>query len=193
MIRHCARTCVAALLLAAAFAAQAAAQTPTLVFLVRHAEKAAAPADDPPLTAVGEARARALAGALAHAGIGAIISTPYARTRGTAAPIAAQLGLTVETVPVAGGVAAHATAVAETVRRHAGKAVLVVGHSNTIPAIAAALGAPRLPDLCDEEYDQIYVVQLMPGGEARFARARYGAPVLQSGCAQMLGRQGGGP
>lgn len=191
MFAYAARTCARTFLLTAALAAGAAAQAPTLVFLVRHAEKAATPADDPPLTADGEARARALAEVLDYANIGAVISTPYTRTRSTAAPVAARRGLTVETVAVAGGVAAHATAVADVVRRHAGKAVLVVGHSNTIPAIAAALGAPRLPDMCDGDYDQIYIVELMPGGETRFARARFGMPTLQSGCAPMQGRQEG--
>ena len=169
-------------------AAATAAQSPTLVFLVRHAEKAAMPADDPPLTPAGEARARALMEVLEHASIGAIISTPYARTRSTAAPIASQRGLSIETVAVAGGTAAHAQAVAAAVRRHTGKAVLVVGHSNTINAIAAALGGPRLPDLCDEHYDQIFVLELSPTGESRFARTHYGAATPRGACAQMQAR-----
>jgi broad specificity phosphatase PhoE len=188
-MRFLARLFPPALLLAAMVAVlPAAAQGPTTVFIVRHAEKADAPAADPPLTPAGEARARALAELLTHAGIGAVISTPYARTRGTAAPLAAARGLTVETVPVAGGVPAHAAAVAEAVRRHAGKAVLVVGHSNTVPAIAAALGAPRLPDLCDGDYDQLFIVELLPPGEPRFVRARFGEPSPRSGCTPMESR-----
>jgi broad specificity phosphatase PhoE len=179
---------VAGVAFATLTAAAAAAQSPTLVFLVRHAEKAAAPASDPPLTPAGEDRARALSETLAYASIGAIISTPYARTRSTVAPIAGQRGLTVETVAVAGGVAAHAQAVAAAVRRHSGKAVLVVGHSNTITAIAAALGAPRLPDLCDEHYDQLFVLELPPTGEVRFARTHYGAPSPRGACAPMQSR-----
>jgi broad specificity phosphatase PhoE len=177
---------LAALLLASA--APALAQSPTLVFLVRHAEKAATPADDPPLTSAGEARATVLAETLASAGVGAIISTPYLRTRGTADPLAKQLNLAVETVAVAGGVAAHARAVADAVLKHSGKAVLVVGHSNTIPAIAAALGAPRVPDLCDEEYDQIFVVEVPASGTPRFFRARFGEPSPRARCAQMQAR-----
>jgi broad specificity phosphatase PhoE len=188
-MRRLARSVPVALLLAAMFAASpVAAQSPTMVFIVRHAEKAATPANDPPLTPEGEARARALADLLRHANVGAVISTPYARTRSTAAPAAGQRGLAIETVPVAGGVAAHANAVAAAVRRHAGKAVLVVGHSNTVPAIAAALGAPRLPDLCDGDYDQVFIVQLLPAGDPVFVRARFGEPSPSSACTPMESR-----
>ena len=166
-------------------AAPTAAQSPTLVFIVRHAEKAAQPANDPPLTPIGEARAQALAGVLATSGVSAIISTPYLRTVNTAKPLADKLGVRVDTVGTAGGVAVHAKATADAVRQHAGKAVLVVGHSNTITAIAAALGAPKLPDLCDGDYDQLFMIEIPASGSVRFARSRFGAPASDPGCAAM--------
>jgi broad specificity phosphatase PhoE len=172
------------LLAAALCTAPALAQSPTLVFLVRHAEKAEQPAADPPLTTVGTARAGALAELLSNASIGAVITTPYKRTRETAEPIAAKLGLTIETVPIT-TVPAHAQAMAQAVRKHAGKAVLVVGHSNTINAIAFALGAPRLPDLCEADYDQLFILELMPTGPPRFVRARYGAHAVDAACEAM--------
>jgi hypothetical protein len=43
--------------------------TASLILLVRHAEKAAEPASDPPLTVAGVARAQALAMALRDAGV----------------------------------------------------------------------------------------------------------------------------
>ena len=175
-----------ALVAALAVATTSVARAQTLVVLVRHAEKAAQPAADPPLTPEGEARARALADAVQYVNVGAIISTPYLRTTHTAKPLADKLGIQIETVPAT--VANHAQAVADAVKKHAGKAVLVVGHSNTIPAIAAALGAPKLPDLCDGDYDQIYVLELMPTGPPRFTRARYGAPAADAKCAQTMGR-----
>jgi hypothetical protein len=61
------------------------------------------------------------------------------------------------------------------VLKHAGGTVLVVGHSNTIPAIVGALGAPRPRDLCDSEYDQLFVVILGDTGPPRLVRSRYGA------------------
>jgi broad specificity phosphatase PhoE len=156
----------------------------TIVVLVRHGEKATQPANDPPLTAEGEARARALVDVLANAGISAIISTPYARTRGTVQPLATKLGLTIETVPIGQGVAAHAQAVAAAVKKHAGKSVLVAGHSNTIMVIAAALGAPTLPELCDGDYDQILTLEVSPAG-TRLVRARFGAPASDPKCGRM--------
>jgi phosphohistidine phosphatase SixA len=160
---------------------------PALVLVVRHAEKAAAPADDPPLSPEGEARARALAEALATADVGAVVVTPRRRTAATAAPLAAARGLIPEVVPFgppgAAGVDAHARAVADAARRHPGRVVLVVGHSNTVPAIVGALGGPRLPDLCDASYATLFVVRPAPpaaGGApaapAAVVRAQYGRP-----------------
>jgi broad specificity phosphatase PhoE len=189
----------AALFLAGLFAATPAApaQSATLVFIVRHAEKASAPASDPPLTAEGEARARALADLLRWADIGVVITTPYARARQTAGPLRELKTIPVEEITVGTDLDRHARAVADAVRKHAGSAVLVVGHSNTVTRIAAALGAPALPDLCDGDYDQLFVVELSgapPGGRSsppdnhppRFVRARYGAPASDPGCGRMI-------
>jgi phosphohistidine phosphatase SixA len=175
---------LAALILAglAALAASAApsaaheegSRGPALVLLVRHAEKAAGPAGDPALSEAGTRRAAALAAALENAGVTAIVTTQLRRTKETAAPLAAKLGLTPEVVPAGGDADAHAAAVAAAVRRHAGGVVLVVGHSNTVPAIAAALGAPRLPDFCEALYANFFT--LVPGeGKSRLVLSRYGA------------------
>lgn len=188
-----------ALLGVAAFAVPAAAQAPTMVYLVRHAEKATQPANDPGLTPDGQARARALADVLADAGVRAIITTQFARTKLTSAPLAEKLGLPVENVGIATGAASnpqaqadalrvHAQAVALAVRAHAGAAVLVVAHSNTIPAIVAALGGPKFADLCDGDYDQLFVLELPASGTPRFVRARFGAPATDAACAKMQSR-----
>lgn len=151
------------------------ATPPTVVLLVRHAEKAAQPPQDPPLTEAGAARARALVAVARDAGVTAIITTQFERTRSTAEPTASALHITPEVVD-AGPAAQHAKAVADQVLKHAGGTVLVVGHSNTIPAIVGALGAPRPRDLCDSEYDQLFVVVIGDTGPPRLIRSRYGAP-----------------
>ena len=153
----------------------AAQASPTVVIVVRHAEKAVAPANDPPLTEAGVARARALVDVLAAADVQAVISTPLVRTRETARPTAEAHGLTVETVALGPTVAEHAKAVADAVRKHAGHTVLVVGHSNTVTSIIAALGGPRLPDLCDAQYSMLYTV-VLDGARARLVQGAYGAP-----------------
>ena len=152
---------------------QASQATPgPIVILVRHAEKSAEPGNDPPLSAAGAARAEALAVALRDAGVTAVITTQLRRTRETAQPVAASRNIVPQVIP-AGGAAAHAEAVAAAVKRHGEGTVLVVGHSNTVPAIIAALGGPRLPDLCESAYSNLFT--LVPGpGDARLVRARYG-------------------
>jgi phosphohistidine phosphatase SixA len=162
--------------------AQAPADGGTLVILVRHAEKAAVPGDDPPLSEGGAARAAALRAALADAGVRHVIATPRRRTSDTAKPLAEALGLTPELVPLQGD---HVKAVADAVRRRRGEVVLVVGHSNTIPAIVGALGGPKLRDLCDPQYAQLFVLALPAAGAPRLVRGQYGAadPADAGSCA----------
>ncbi len=158
----------------------------TVVVIVRHAEKAAQPAADPPLTAEGADRAQFLAEMLRGANLGAVLHTPTARTRDTALPTARQFGLTPEVLPL-GPAAVHAEAVAEAVRKHAGKTVLVVGHSNTVMKYIAALGGPTRADLCDHEYNGIYTL-IIAHGETRLVEGRYGPPnpAATAPCAGMM-------
>ena len=161
---------------------------PTVVLLVRHAEKAAQPAQDPPLSEAGAARAQALVAVARDAGVSAIITTQYVRTKSTAEPTATALKVAPQVVQ-AGPMPQHAKAVAEEIMKHAGKTVLVVGHSNTVPAIVGALGAPQPRDLCESEYDQIFVVVLGDTGPPRLIRSRYGAPSADDpACASMQPR-----
>jgi broad specificity phosphatase PhoE len=170
-----------ALLLSAVHARVEAQSGTTTVILVRHAERAAEPRDDPGLTPQGEARARALIDAVGKSGIAAIYSTQYLRTRGTAEPLARALGLEVQSVDAgsnpmgSSGGATHAEQVAERIRReNSGNVVLVVGHSNTVPAIIEALGAGSVGAIRDNEYDNLFIVFLKPDGSARLVRAKYG-------------------
>jgi broad specificity phosphatase PhoE len=170
--RALAGVALAGLVSAAPFRAQV--RGPTTVILVRHAEKAAEPADDPPLTGAGEARARALVDATRDAGVQAIITTQFVRTKATAQPVSAALGLSPEVVDARGP--KHAQDVAEAILvHHAGETVLVVGHSNSVPAIIAALGANRPPPICDSQYDNLFIVTVPETGQARVIRAKYGA------------------
>jgi hypothetical protein len=51
-----------------------------------------------------------------------------------------------------------------------------VGHSNTLGPIVAALGGPKLLDLCDGEFATLLVLELPATGPPRLLRASYGAP-----------------
>jgi broad specificity phosphatase PhoE len=131
------------------------------VIFVRHAERAdstpGAPvtmAADPDLSDAGRARSESLAAMLKDAGIVAIVSTQYKRTQQTAAPLAKLLGIPVTTIK-----SGETEPIRKMVTSTTGN-VLVVGHSNTIPDIIKALGAPPPPAIGDDEFDNLYLVTL---------------------------------
>ena len=132
----------------------------TLVYLVRHAEKEAEPADDPPLTPVGGERADLLANLLKDAGLTHIHSSRFERTRQTAQPVADSAGLEIQYYNHL-NLVGMASALKETPGRH-----LVVGHSNTTPALVEFLGGdPGEPIVEATEYDRLYLVVLHADGQ----------------------------
>lgn len=146
----------------------------TTVIIVRHAEQDYDSDErDPILSAAGEARAEELVRVLSEVEIHAIYSTPLHRTRDTAKPVAQRLGLEVTETPVQRPFGEY---MADLIReRHAGETVLVVSHSNTVPAIINALGGGPLEDLNLDEYDDLFVVSLS-GGQTTVTRLKYGMP-----------------
>jgi broad specificity phosphatase PhoE len=166
-----------ALIASAVMTGRAAAQAaPAMVILVRHAEKATVGGNDPSLSDLGQARAKALATTLNDAGVSAVITTTYKRTFETADALVAAKNLKVEKLGITGGTPQHVNDIVTAVKKHSGEVVLVVGHSNTIPAIVTALGGPKMPDLCDANYATMFVVHLgKEGAPAHVVRSRYGA------------------
>jgi len=153
------------------------ARPATVVLLARHAEKQ--DGTDPSLTEEGRRRAEAL-GAIADCrGVSRIYVTQYRRTRETAEPAARRLGLTPIVVEAGPDGSAHAAEVAARVLGTGG-VVLVVGHSNTIPAIIERLGIPNPPAIADDQYGDLFVVTLRPGRPAVMQRLRYG-PLVDEG------------
>jgi broad specificity phosphatase PhoE len=143
----------------------------TTVILVRHAEKAG-PTGDVPLNGAGQERARVLVHVLGELEIDAIYSTPFARTRQTAQPLADAVGLDVTLMDVG---ATYSRSMAAKIRsEHEGDVVVVVSHSNTVPEIIRELGAGPVPTIEDHEYDDLYVVTLTGDGQAKLLSLRYG-------------------
>ena len=147
----------------------------TVVFLARHAEAVYPPPEDaprnPPLNAMGQARAEALARLLDDAGVSRVWSTDYARTQETAAPLAAALDQSVESYDPS-----DLPAFAEQLRATPGRHV-VLGHSNTTPQLVEALGGdPGEPIDETTEYDRLYIVVLGPDGQVTTTLLRYGDP-----------------
>lgn len=151
-------------------------QATTTMIFVRHAEKAAVPVDDPNLSEVGAIRARELARQLVDAdvvaGIDAIYSTWTRRTMQTAKPIADALGLEIS---VYGNEEDDELVVDAMVNDNKGKIILVVGHSDTLPKMIAALGASKkVPWITENEYDNLYLISIPWFGKTKTIRLRYG-------------------
>lgn len=154
--------------------AAAAANAAVTVVLVRHAEKETEPAQqqDPALTSAGQARAAELVRVLADVDVVAVYSSPFARTRGTVAPLAETHEIEIrERDPRAG--AALAAEIRE--QHHAG-VVVVSGHSNTIPDLARALGVDTELTYTEQDYDDLLIVMLHDDGSAEMLHLHYGAP-----------------
>lgn len=147
---------------------------PTVVLIVRHAEKAS-DAEDSPLTESGVQRAQALVRVALDAGVSAIYSSQFKRNRDTAQPISERLGVAVTERPVnlqAPGDYGKALA-REIIENHAGQTILVVGHGNTIASTVEGLTG-RASGIESPAYGDLFVVVLPPAGAARVVRAQYG-------------------
>lgn len=136
-------------LAAALLAPGLAAADPTIIYLVRHGEKAAVE-KDPELTTQGKARARNIAAILKSTGIAHVYSSTAQRTRQTAQPLATDLGLQVQVYDPA----QSANLVAQV--KAAGGTALVVGHSNTVPELVRLFGGKPGSDIGDDEFDRLY-------------------------------------
>jgi broad specificity phosphatase PhoE len=131
------------------------------VYVMRHLNTPAG-APDPDLLPEGRAAAIALADLIetdrfqgARRPV-AIYVSDYKRTRQTAAPIAARLALNLTVYDPR-----DTPALLARVRAEPGP-VLIVGHSNTVPDIIAALGGTRPAPLVHEDFGDLWIVQ--PGG-----------------------------
>ena len=153
-------------------------QATTTMIFVRHAERAGPSADDPGLTPTGQRRAAELARQLVDAdvvaGVDAIYSTPFRRTKETAQPVADALDLPVNIYDPSND---DEALVDKMVRDHKGKIILIVGHSNTLPTMIAALGASKkVPPIAEMEYDNIYIISIPWFGKTKTIRLRFGEP-----------------
>ncbi|MCI5045749.1 MAG: histidine phosphatase family protein [Aquisalinus sp.] len=141
---------------------------PTIIYLVRHAEKQAGP--NPSLTEAGKVRAGQLTVRLADAELQYIHSTNYKRTLETAAPVAEYLDLDVQLYDPR-----DLPAVARQLKEQGGRH-LIVGHSNTTPVLVSALGGdPGNPIDEKSEYDRLYVVTFSADSAVSTDLQRYGA------------------
>ena len=155
---------------------------PITVYLVRHAERADEPRQDPSLNEKGNARAQELARVLANANIKAIISSQYLRTKQTAEPLAKKLSLPVTSITLnvtpsnPRVVTDQSTAeVTNKILSHPGESVLVIGHTNSVPDVIKMLGGDTVPVMDETVFDDLFVVTVYAKGKARVAHLKYGS------------------
>jgi broad specificity phosphatase PhoE len=107
---------------------------------------------DPDLTDEGQRRAQLLADAFAAEPPAAIFVSNTRRAQETAAPLAARLGIT----PRLYDPADTPGLIAEVVKEP--PPVLIVGHSNTVPDIVAALGGVRPAPIAHDQFGDIWKI-----------------------------------
>jgi len=169
------RLLIGGLAVAAALACGVSVASAQTVYLVRHAEKASDTERDPVLSEAGMARAEAVAALFADDMPDLVVVSPMQRTRLTAAPTIGASGAFVTVSPLDGGVEAHVATIRRGVLALPEDAVvLIVGHSNTVPLIARALGY-EIPDMPECEYDRLIRIAL-GNGQVSGETLRYGAP-----------------
>lgn len=141
------------------------ADNPVLI-ITRHAEKTTG--DDPCLTDEGRERAARLAALLENQPIAALLSTDYCRTRETLAVLSSERGIELRI-----HAATDAGALRDALGKAGNRAVVVAGHSNTIPALLAKLGVNTGP-IAEDEYDNLFILtfnkeDITPGSLVRLS------------------------
>lgn len=116
---------------------------------------------DPHLTETGARHALLLADGWTGAKPSAIYVTDTLRARETAGPLAARLGLVPKIYE-----AQDYGALAAAVRAETGS-VLIVGHSNTVPDIIAALGGEKPAPLTLEDFGDLWRISRTDGAVTR--------------------------
>jgi broad specificity phosphatase PhoE len=141
----------------------------TTLLIVRHADRSGT-ADA--LSPAGIVRAQELVHVTQKAGVTAIYRSNTVRSTQTAAPAATALGLT----PVELAATDVQALVDHIFANHRGEIVLVVGHSNTIPQIIAAAGGPSVPDIAEDEFDNLFMLDICRcWTRAKLVNLQYGA------------------
>ena len=136
------------------------------IYIVRHAERADQSADSE-LSTEGVGRSYKLRDLLRPAGVTRIFTSPLRRTIDTAAPLAAALHVTSRAM-------ATDEALLEAIAGSGPRdRVLVVGHSNTVPALLRALHVAESVTLSDDEYDNLFIVIPQKEGRPVLLRLKY--------------------
>ena len=143
----------------------------TKIYLVRHAEKDTG--NNPQLTAAGRSRAGDLLHTLQNKNIQRIYATQYRRTQQTGDSLRIQLHT--DTLLYKADTSGQSIYEKIIAAGDAGKTILIIGHSNTVPKIIRKLGAVNFPsaDIPDTEFDNLYLITYKKG-KVKVKQLKYG-------------------
>ena len=127
--------------------------------VVRHANWKDDGSDDPPLTEAGKLRARRLADVLFSNGGVATYATRFRRAKDTARPTAELWKVPVTTYEMA---LPPADLVNQIKQQHPAGAILIVGHSDTLPGIVEELCRCQIDPVPDSDYATRFWIALRP-------------------------------
>lgn len=143
------------------------------IYLVRHAEKLTG--DDPLLTTEGNKRAGDLMRTLKDKKIARIYVTEFKRTQHTGDSLRIQSGI--DTVQYLSD-----TSCIDLLNKIKGnadlnRAILIIGHSNTLPTIIRKLGLPEYAseDIPSNEFDNLFLIRFKKGVPS-ITKTKFGHP-----------------
>lgn len=142
-------------------------------YIVRHAEKDTAGGNNPAISVVGKERAGDLYRELRKKKIDLIMATQYKRTGMTADSL--RIYNNIDSIQY--GADATGNKLSEVLNLRSGNAkhILIVGHSNTLPAIIRKLGviSYTVKELPETEYDNLFIVRVK-NGKATLEQKKFG-------------------
>lgn len=143
-----------------AVGATLAGAAPGKVVVVRHAETVASTDPDRGLSEQGTRRMVALGGIMDAEHVTHVFTSQYPRAIHTAGPTAQVRGLAFESID-----ARQLSTLVDRVRvLQNDEVALIVGHSNTVPEIIAALGGAAIAPIAEDEYNRLVVLTFATDG-----------------------------
>ncbi len=144
-------------------------------FIVRHAEKQTGDNNDPPLSELGIQRADRLASILADVPMDLATSTNFLRTTQTANPFVSKSLKSEKKCEISVYNPSDLSFFFDDIyEKRKGQKILVVGHSNSVPALLNLLTAKEVyTNIPETEYDNFYIVNYKGHGKAKVMAMKY--------------------
>ncbi len=140
-------------------------------YIVRHAEKADG-SDDPGLSPADIERGIVLEKYLAHKNLDTVFTSNFKRTVLTGLSVSLPESLPQISLDQSPKSELNSF-IARLKNIHSNKSILVVGHTNTIPAIVLALSGQSIPEIPETVYNNMYIITIK-GNQKDLQQTTYG-------------------